>query len=84
VVEGRYEGLNLTLHEEGKRASNSTTKNADNTAMREWSRLYWARRNEASGYEIRTVAKEGDAYTVTGGVFPKQGFEEHYEGANPT
>jgi len=52
--------------------------------MREWSRLYWARRNEASGYEIRTVAKEGDAYTVTGGVFPKQGFEEHYEGANPT
>jgi hypothetical protein len=30
-------------------------------------------------YEIRAVAREGEAHSVTGGVFPKQGFEEHYE-----
>jgi hypothetical protein len=44
-----------------------------------WSGLYWARKNEAGDYEIRSVAREGEAHSVTGGIFPKEGFEEHYE-----
>ncbi len=30
-------------------------------------------------YEIRSIAREGEAHSMTGGVFPKEGFEEHYE-----
>jgi hypothetical protein len=41
--------------------------------------LYWARINEAGDYEIRSVTREGEAHSVTGGIFPKEGFEEHYE-----
>jgi hypothetical protein len=81
VTEGRYEGLSLTPPDEGFELYRH--KNASNTATREWSGLYWARRNEAGDYEIRTVAKEGEAYSATGGVFPRKGFEEHYEKAGP-
>ena len=42
-------------------------------------RLYWATINEAGDYEIRSVTREGEAHSVTGGIFPKEGFEEHYE-----
>jgi hypothetical protein len=42
-------------------------------------RLYWVRINEAGDYEIRSVTREGEAHSVTGGIFPKEGFEEHYE-----
>jgi hypothetical protein len=42
-------------------------------------RLYWARINEAGDYEIRSVTREGEAHSVTGGIFSKEGFEEHYE-----
>ncbi len=41
--------------------------------------LYWARINEAGDYEIRSVTREGEAHSVTRGIFPKEGFEEHYE-----
>ena len=41
--------------------------------------LYWARINEAGDYEVRSVTREGEAHSVTGGIFPKEGFEEHYE-----
>ena len=34
---------------------------------------------EAGDYEIRSVTREGEAHSVTGGIFPKEGFEEHYE-----
>jgi hypothetical protein len=44
-----------------------------------WSGLYWARMNEAGDYEIRSVTTEGEVHWVTGGIFPKEGFEEHYE-----
>ena len=46
-------------------------------------RLYWARINEAGDYEIRSVTREGEAHSVTGGIFPKEGFEEHYEKTSP-
>jgi hypothetical protein len=45
--------------------------------------LYWARINEAGDYEIRAVTREGEAHSVTGGIFPKEGFEEHYEKTSP-
>ncbi len=80
MAEGRYEGLNLTPPEEGFELYRH--KNTGNTVTRGWSGLYWARRNEAGDYEIRPVVKEGEAYSMTGGAFPREGFEEHYEGAN--
>jgi len=49
-----------------------------------WSGLYWARMNEAGDYEIRSVTREGEAHSVTGGIFPKEGFEEHYEKTSPS
>jgi hypothetical protein len=45
--------------------------------------LYWARINEAGDYEIRSVTREGVAHSVTGGIIPKEGFEEHYEKTSP-
>ncbi len=52
-------------------------------STRGWSGLYWARKSETGDYEIRAVTKEGEAYSVTGGIFPKEGFEEHYEKVSP-
>jgi hypothetical protein len=80
VAEERHEGLNLTPPAEGFELYRH--KRAANTATRGWSGLYWARRNEAGDYEIRSILKEGEGYSVTGGIFPKKGFEEHYERAN--
>jgi hypothetical protein len=34
-------------------------------------------------HEIRAVTGEGEAYSVSGGVFPREGFEEHYEKVEP-
>jgi hypothetical protein len=81
VTEEKYEGLNLTRPEEGFELYRH--KNAENTATRGWSGLYWARRNEVGDYEIRAVTREAEAYSVTGGVFPREGFEERYERASP-
>ncbi len=58
-------------------------KNAQEMRMRGWSGLYWTRKNEAGDHEIRAVTREGEAYSVTGGNFPKEGFEEHYEKVSP-
>ena len=54
-------------------------RNAEQMTTQGWSGLYWARINEAGDYEIRSVTREGEAHSVTGGIFPKEGFEEHYE-----
>jgi hypothetical protein len=35
--------------------------------------------NEAGDYEIRSGTRECEAHSVTGGIFPNEGFEEHYE-----
>ena len=58
-------------------------KEAGETRAGGWSGLYWARRNEAGDYEIRAVTGEGEAYSVPGGVFPREGFEEHYDKVEP-
>jgi len=44
---------------------------------------YWARRAEEGGYEIRSVLKEGEAYSYPGGVFPRAAFERLYERVDP-
>jgi hypothetical protein len=82
VGEELNEGLNLTPPEEGFKLYKH--KNAESTRTRGWSRLYWARKNEGGDYEILSVAREGEAHSMTGGVFPKEGFEEHYEKVNPS
>ena len=75
------EGLNLTPPKEGFELYRY--KNEKRMSTQGWSGLYWARKNEAGDYEIRVVTREGEAYSVTGGIFPKEGFEEHYEKVNP-
>jgi hypothetical protein len=76
-----YEGLNLMLPAEGFELYRH--KNAEQMTTQGWSGLYWARANEAGDYEIRSVTREGEgAHSVTGGIFPKEGFEEHYEKTN--
>ena len=75
-----YEGLNLTPPEEGFELYRH--KNAQEMRTRGWSGLYWVK-NAAGDYEIRAVTREGEAYSVTGGIFPKEGFEEHYEKVSP-
>ena len=75
------EGLNLIPPKEGFELY--LHKNAQEMTTQGWSGLYWARKNEAGDYEIRVVTREGEAYSVTGGIFPKEGFEEHYEKVSP-
>ena len=75
------EGLNLAPPKEGFELYRH--KKAKEMRTRGWSGLYWAKNNAAGDYEIRAVTREGEAYSVTGGIFPKEGFEEHYEKASP-
>jgi hypothetical protein len=58
-------------------------KNAEAMKTENWHGLYWARRNERSDYEIRTVSSSSGEHSMPGGVFPKEGFEEHYEKLEP-
>ncbi len=81
MSEERHEGLNLTPPAEDYELYRH--KNAEDMTTRGWSGLYWARKNNADDYEIRTVTKEGEAYSYPGGVFPKESFEEHYEKVSP-
>jgi hypothetical protein len=74
------EGLNLTPPEGGYELYRY--KNAEEIKTKGWHGYYWARNNRAGGYEIRSVpASEGEP-SMPGGIFPKEGFEEHYERVN--
>jgi hypothetical protein len=44
-----------------------------------WHGYYWARQNEAGDYEICSVPASLGEPSASGGVFPKEGFEENYE-----
>lgn len=66
------EGFELYRH---KRAEEMKTKN--------WHGYFWARRNEEGDYEIRSLPASLGEPSATGGVFPKEGFEEFYEKADP-
>jgi hypothetical protein len=78
---GYREELNLTPPAEGFELYRH--KDVGETKTGGWPGLYWARRNEGGDYEIRAVTGEGEAYSVPGGVFPREGFEEHYEKVEP-
>ena len=62
-----------------KKATNSTGTDSANMAKRNWHGYYWARRTEEGDYEIRTVPSSLGEASASGGVFPKRGFEGHYE-----
>ena len=76
----RYKELNLVSPEKGFELY--CYKNAERISTRGWSGLYWARKNEAGGHEIRIVTKEEEGYSYPGGVFPKEAFERDYEKAD--
>jgi hypothetical protein len=75
-----YKDLKLRPPEEGFELYRH--KNVDEMTTRGWSRLYWARKNEALDYEIRAVTKEGEGYSYPGGAFAKEAFERYYEKTN--
>jgi hypothetical protein len=52
---------------------------ADKMRTKGWHGYYWARRTEQGDYEIRGVPSMLGEHSVSGGVMPKEGFEEHYE-----
>ena len=76
------EGLYLTPPEGGYELYRHT--NAGSMKTKGWHGYYWARRNEAGDYEIRSVPVSSGEPSVPGGVFPREGFEEHYESSLPT
>ena len=47
-------------------------KNAGGIKMENWHGLYWARRNEAGDYEIRSVPSSLGEYSVPGRVMPQR------------
>jgi hypothetical protein len=58
-------------------------KKAEGMRTKNWHGYYWARRNEAGDYEIRSVPASTGEPSMKGGVLPKEGFEKHYEKAHP-
>jgi hypothetical protein len=82
VADNAYdEGLNLTPPGEGFELWRH--RNADKMGTEGWSGLYWARPTSGGDYEIRTLAREGEALSYPGGVFPKEAFERLYERVDP-
>ena len=57
-------------------------KNAAQMNTKNWSGLYWARRNEEGDYELRSVPRSEGEHPAPGGIFPKEGFERCYEKVN--
>jgi hypothetical protein len=58
-------------------------KNADETRTKTWHGYYWARVTEEGDYEIRSIPSTLGEHSIPGGVFPREGFEEHYEKVEP-
>jgi hypothetical protein len=54
-------------------------KNADKMRTKGWHRYYWARLTEQDDYAIRGVPSSLGEHSRPRGVFPREGFEEHYE-----
>jgi hypothetical protein len=81
VADDPYEGLILEPPEGGYELWRH--RNADKMGTEGWSGLYWARKIHDGDYEIRTLTREGEAYSYPGGVFPKEAFERLYERVDP-
>jgi hypothetical protein len=54
-------------------------KDVDKMRTKGWHGYYWARPTEQGDYEIRNVPSSLGEYSVSGGLMPKDGFEERYE-----
>jgi hypothetical protein len=54
-------------------------RDAEKMRTKTWHGYYWARRTGAGDYEIRSVPSALGEYSVPGGVFTKESFEQHYE-----
>ena len=54
-------------------------KNADKMRTKGWHGYYWARLTEQGDYEIRGVPSTLGEHSRLGGIFPREGFEDHYE-----
>jgi hypothetical protein len=80
VADNAYEGLNLTPPGEGFELWRH--RNSGRLGTEGWSGLYWARR-AAGGYEIRTLTREGEAFSYPAGLFPREAFERIYERVDP-
>jgi hypothetical protein len=76
-----HEGLNLNPPGEGYELYRHS--NTEALMTKGWHGYYWARYSEKSAYEIRSVPSSTGEPSVPGGVFPKEGFEEHYEKMYP-
>jgi hypothetical protein len=81
VADNPYEGLVLAAPEEGFELWRH--RNAHRMGTKGWSGLYWARETAGGDYEIRTVARKGEAYSYPGGLFPREAFERLYERVDP-
>jgi hypothetical protein len=75
------EGLDLTPPEEGFELYRH--KNAEKMRTKDWHGYYWAKLTEQGNYEIGSVPSSLGEHSVSGGVMPKEGFEEHYEKVDP-
>jgi hypothetical protein len=71
------EGSDLTPPEEGFELYRH--KDAEKMRTKNWRGYYWAKRTEQGNYEIRSVPSSRGEHSVSGGVMPRQGFEEHYK-----
>jgi hypothetical protein len=58
-------------------------KDPEKVRTKGWHGYYWARRTEGGDYKIRTVPSSLGEPSASGGVFPKDGFEKHYEKVDP-
>ena len=81
MADNPYEGLNFEPPEGDYELWRH--KNADRMGTSGWSGLYWARPTSGGNYEIRTLTREGEAFSYPGGVFPGEAFERIYERVNP-
>lgn len=58
-------------------------RNAAATRSRGWHGLYWARRDGAGDYEIRSVPASLGEPSAAAGTMPGEGFERLYEKVDP-
>lgn len=70
------EGLDFAPPEEGYELYRH--RDAGRMTTRNWHGYYWARRTGEGDYEIRTVPSSLGEPSAPVGIFPREGFEEHY------
>lgn len=80
-LDTRFGGPNLAPPEEGFGLWRHT--NADRMRTEGWAGLFWARRAEGGDYELRTLARQREAYSYPAGLCPREPLEGLYERVGP-